>query len=371
MTAARLLLLKLPADSLAPIEWRRIADGVVIDQGDDLTTAPLPVENQPDDERVIAITPAADVTINWAELPGFAPAQAQAAARLLASENSISALDSLHVAVGRDEDDSDDRLIAVTDRVRMDEWLARTQSLGFDPDAILPASLLLSRPDSGFVRAEIWGEAVVRSRDSAFADEAGLVELIVGDAPLARLEPGVAEAGMLAVLDDMPVNLRQGAYARTRRWRLDWTLIRRLALLGAAIAGVAILISLVLIAKYSFAADALELKTQNLAETAVPGSDSAAIAALDERLAAQRGGGAGFGNTAAAIFAAVRAVPGVELTLFDFGADGSTRITLAAGNPADIATFQHRLEGYGFVGTAGTVQQTAGRHIMEMTVKLP
>lgn len=365
----RVLLLELPDEEGAPIAWRRLEDGRETARGDDLVGIEPPGEAVTEDERVVAIAPAGDVKVDIAELPGLAPAQARAAARLLASENSIAPLDSLHVAVG--EDEADDRLIATVDRVRMEDWLARTQALGYDPDAIIPLGLLLPPPDEGFVKGELFGRTVLRSRSSAFLDDDMLSPLIVGDAPVTVLDNGEAEAAMLPALAEPPLNLRQGVFAKKKRWAIDWALVRRLALLGLGCALLLLVTNIALILKYENAADAMEARTAALAARAVPNAGGDPVGALNERLAANRGGGAGFAATSAAIFTAVRNTPNIELTAFDFGTDGSLKITIAAPSTADFTAFQRQLESYGFDGTATTPQTVAGRQIVDMTVRLP
>lgn len=372
MSDGRFLVLRLPASATAPIGWIRLADGAIVAEGDDLVAIQPADDAQLAGERVIAVAPAADVTINWAELSGLTDAQARGAARLLVSENSIAPLESLHVAVGG-EGEGGDRLIATVDRARMESWLSATQALGFDPDAIVPGSLLLAPPEQGYAKADILGETIIAGAGSAFADDPALTPLIVGDAPLAELSDDEARAGWIAALAALPIDLRQGDYTKKRRWTLDWSLVRRLAIVGLGIVAVLVATNVTLALKYSFAADALELRSANLARTMVPDatSDEGAIQALDDRLAALRGGGAGFSTSAAAIFSAVRAVPNVELTSFDFGIDGTLRLGIAAATPGDIAALQQRLQRYGFDGTATTPRQEAGRQILQMTVKLP
>ena len=96
-----------------------------------------------------------------------------------------------------------------------------------------------------------------------------------------------------------------------------------------------------------------------------------AHAALDDRLAGYRGGGKGFANSSAALFGVVQRVANVELTAFDFGVDGSMRITVSGASAADIAAFQQEMQRMGFAGSANQPQQAAGRQIVEMTVTLP
>jgi general secretion pathway protein L len=365
MSGTRLVFLG--ADGEAPIAWRLFDGDREVDSGPDLAVCP------PDpDLRVVAFVPAASTMINVAELPGLASAQARAAARLLTAEASVVPIDTLHVAVG-EADESGDRSIVSVDRGVMDAWVTRLVALGHDPHAIVPAALVIPRPDDGYVRATIAGETLLRGRSSGFADEPALSDLILAGQAVATVSAADVDAALLASAAEPPVDLRQGAFARKRPWQIDWRLVRRLAWLGVGILLATMLIHLVLILKYSTAADAIELRTKAVAQSALPGGsgDANALFALDERLASARGGGAGFPATAAAIYAAVRAVPNVEMTAFDFGVDGSLRIGLAAATPDDIAAFQRQLERYGFDGTATTPRVEAGRQMVEMTVKLP
>src|SRR5918997_2933049 len=64
--------------------------------------------------RVALIVPGDEVTVHWLELPGgLAPAQAVAAARLMASEVSAQPLGDMHVAVGPEMEGSALRCVAL------------------------------------------------------------------------------------------------------------------------------------------------------------------------------------------------------------------------------------------------------------------
>ena len=128
--------------------WVRFADGA-IRESDGVPPA--------SDDPVIAIAPAESVALHWAELPVRSPAQAVAAARLLVAEASATPLAELHVAVG--DEGEGERPIAVVALAQMAQWLTDLTAHGIDPLAILPAPLLLPRPEEGYVRATIAGAA--------------------------------------------------------------------------------------------------------------------------------------------------------------------------------------------------------------------
>lgn len=343
--------------------WLRLAAGAIT-EGEGLPTHAA-------DEPVIAVAPAEAVTLHWAELPARSPAQAVAAARLLVAEASATPIGELHVAVG--DEGAGERPIAVVGMGAMASWLTDCAAHGIDPVAMIPAALLLPRPETGYVRAMIGGGALVRSRTTGFADEARLTDLIVGDAPLVTLDRGAIDDAVAAAIVVPPLDLRQGAFARRRRVGIDWALIRRLAVLGAAILAVTLAIDIVRIAKFSFGADALEARADALGRTGLARGETVTDVdrQLDERLAAVRGPGLGFSTTVAAVYAAVRATPGTELTALDFQANGSLRIGVAAARESLPTDLKRALEAAGFTVTAGTFQSANGRVTGEMTVSRP
>lgn len=339
-----------PDDRLA--NWWLTENGAIAARGthEDVLPDALP-------DRVIGVAPAEAMTIHVAELGSLATQQARTAARLLVAETSLAPIETQHVAVG--EALGPDRMVAVIGNGRISAWLESLQARGIDPDALLPAPLLLPRPESGFVRAGIGAERVLRGRSSAFAEEIGLTELLIGDAPVAEVD---AEPLILAALDAPELDLRQGAFAKRRRFRLDRELIKRLAGLAAAIAAVTLLIALVQIARYGWAADALDAEAERIARAVVPGSGSgSAVAALDARLAGRRGAGLGFTATSGALLSAVQSVPNVELASLTFESDGLLRATVLAPGAAEAETLRTRLRSAGVTVEATPFTSENGR----------
>lgn len=341
-----LLLFIAPEDRLAG--WWQIDDGAVVARGGPADPLPSPVP-----ARVIAVAPAAAVAIHGAELAGLAPAQARAAARLLVAETSLAPIETQHVAVG--EADGGDRPVAVVDTARMTAWLEALGRHGLDPQAVLPAPLVLPRPAHGYVRAEIGAETVLRSATTGFAEDGELTPLILGDAPVVETD---GEAALLAALAAPVLDLRQGAFARRRRLRIDWAHVRRLAWTCVAVATVTLLIGLVEIARFEAAADRALAEAAAMAAAAAPG---ASPAMLEARLAALRGGGLGFTATAGALVAAMQATPNVELAALDFASDGLLRATILAPGAADVEALRTRLRGAGLTVEATPFQSEQGR----------
>ncbi|WP_294247417.1 type II secretion system protein GspL [uncultured Sphingomonas sp.] len=358
MSATNLLFL--PPGEGGDYRWMRIEEERVAAAGEGLPQG---------DGDVIAVAPADAVSLHWAEIPARSTAQAAAAARLLAAEVSAAPMDELHVAVGEDEAGS--RPIGIVNRGAMAGWLARLGAAGVDPVAVVPAPLLLPRPDEGYVRGDLAGQGVVRGRASGFADEPGFTEIVTGDAPLDDLDDAAVAVALGTVAAAPALDLRQGPFARRRGFSIDWRLVRRLAWLGVAIVIATLAIDFVRWTKYSFAADATEAKIEQVARTALPRGETLVDAdrQLTERLSAVRGPGQGFSRTAAAVFAAVRSVPGTELTALDFQPNGDVRLGVAVDREALATDLKRAIEAEGFTVQPSTFVAANGRITGEFTVR--
>jgi len=356
-------LLFLPSGTTG-FRWMRVADQRVVDEGEG-----VPLAEDRTNAATIAVAPADAVTLHWAELPSRSTAQATAAARILATEASAAPLGEIHVAVG--DEGRADRPIGVVGIAVMQGWLRLLAEQGVDPAAVIPAPMLLPRPDAGYARGELAGHGVIRGTSSGFADEPMLTAFVTGDTPPATIDRETLEAALVAAVATVPLDLRQGIFAkRARQFAIDWALIRRLAVLAGLILAVTLAISLVRIAKYSFGADMLEAQADLVARSGLPRGETVNDAArqLDERLSRVRGPGLGFSTTTAAIFAAVQATPGTEVTGLDFQPNGNVRLSVAVEREALATDLKRALEAAGFTVQAGVFQSAAGRVTGDLTI---
>lgn len=321
--------------------------------------------------RLAAVVPGEAVALHWLGVPaGLTPAQAIAAARLVAAEVSLQPLADMHVAVGAENAEGSLRPVALVPALVMAGWIGRLQAAGLDPDVVIPEPLLLAPPPDGFARYDRGGTPIYRGQADAFSVEPDLAELVVAEAPVHEIADEAFEGGLAAAIADPVVNLRQGAFAKRRRWRIEWPLLRRLAGLAAALLLVTLAIQTVLIFRYTFEADRLEAERTQVAAAALPGISAANAAdRLSGRLADLGGGGAGYSALAARLFAAVQATPGASLIALAYEPDGSLRATVQGDTGAAIVLLQQQLSAGGVSALAGPERNAGGRPTADITVR--
>lgn len=342
--------------------WLRITDDAIVARGEGSPQA------TGDEARVVAVVPAADVTIHYADLPDLSAPQAAAAARLMVADKSAAAAETLHVAVGP-ANAAGERPVVAIDNARMLGHLSEASMLGFDPDAVIAAPMLLRRPDAGFVRGDLGGEMVVRGRDAAFADDPVLTAMLTGG-DVTLVEREMLEADIVAAVASPEVDLRQGPFARRRRWGIDWAMLRLIGWLALALAIATLLLLIVQWVRLDRAADRIEAQSVETARAVLPRNTTinSPLLQLNERLAALRGPGGGVMPLSAAVVSAASAAPGVELTTLIFDGGGTLRVTARAASPAELAAFDTALANAGMVATPGPILVDQGRQVRDYTV---
>ncbi|QLC21289.1 general secretion pathway protein GspL [Parasphingopyxis sp. CP4] len=351
--------------------WMRLVDGRSVVRQSGLESLPTSDEQGDEAETSVLVVPGTDVATHWTKIPGgLTTAQERAAARIAAEELSAEPLSRQHLAVGSAE--GDERCIGLASRANMDAWLAQAADYGFDPDLVVPEPFLLCPPDDGARILSNGDDSIVRGANRAFVAEANIAALLLGDTPLENITSEQFEGEIGEALEKLPLNLRQGDYAKRRQLKLDPGFVRRIAIIAAAILAVTLLIQLTMIARYSFAADALERETVEAARDAIPGTVE--ITDPDAQLRARLnalGGGAGYGEIASATFTAVRETAGVELQALIFDVDGGLQVTAAAPGEAELVAFQQRMMASGLLVAPGAIRDGGGRQIAEYRVSAP
>lgn len=357
MTINDILLIFL--DPRSEIEgWLELAGGLVAARGRGLEGLPGLVDPKTGRSLPVAAIVAGEaVSLHWLEIPaGLAPAQAVAAARLLAAEVSAQPIADMHVAVGPEVADSPMRAVALAPALAMAGWIGRLQEAGLDPDYLLPETLLLPVPDEGFARYDRGELPLWRGQGDAFSAEPELAGLITRGAPVRALDHDAFEAHLAPALAALPVNLRQGAFAKRRRWKIEWALVRRLAGLAAALLLVTLALQVMTIFRYTFEADRIEAEARAIARAAGP-------------ITPARAAGPGYSALASAVFGAVSGTPNVEMTALMFDQTGALRATVGGDSPVTLETLRQRIEASGFSVEMGPPRSGGGRPVADMTVR--
>lgn len=352
--------------------WMRVIDGQMVQHGVGIGWLHATgLSELPKGDRIMLVAPVGLTNLHWTDFPELPPRQGRAAARLMALDNSIGTAETLHVATN--EAASEDRHnVAVVARSQMAGWLLWAQHQGLDPDIILPATLLLPHPEEGFVRGVIGGETVLRGPDSALAADDPFAAAIIGNAPVRDIPPEAVNSAAIAAMTQPPLNLRQGDFAKKGKRLLDWAAIWRIAALAGIVASGSLIIALILMAKYSLAAGAVDAESVALARTVLPRVESAAEAKaqLDARLIERGGTGLGFSGAASGLFMAMREAPNVSIANMTHSADGTLRVTLSAPRVEDINLVLIALQEAGFTITAAPQQGQGGQALADLTVRV-
>jgi general secretion pathway protein L len=358
------LIVMLPLFDGEALGWWRIEQGAIAARGQDADPfGASGFDPSAPDARIMALVPTAATTVNWRDFSGLKPAQAITAACVEQRRASIDAK-TVHCAAAVDAVLASESavlpvLCATIDAGRLAEALTRLQSLGLDPDQIVPAGLILPAPASGLTEGLIGTDVALRARRAVLPDEPSLRALIGGDQPVVRLTPDEIDTALLATFADPPLNLRTGAFAPARPriavsprdWRLIGALVLALLLTTLAIA-------LVYLVKYNNGVSRYDAMARAKLQQVLPGESdpSNGEARLDARLAASAQGARSFSASAAVLFDAVKATPAASLRSFNRTADGGIAATVVAPDAAQLQSVVSALQrsGYKVGGQART-----------------
>ncbi len=371
MSARDALIVTLPeGEDGAPL-WMRVADGEMVQGGSGAEwLRATGMSRLPDNCTVMLVPPAGLTALHWIAHPDMPPRQGRAAARLEALTASIGPADTLMAAANENDDPERPHIVAVAARADMQHWLLWAQNHGLDPDLVVPAPLLLPEPEDGYVAGMVGGVALLRGRGLALPAEEGLAAAIVNGGEIATLGTDAVNRAAIGALDNPPINLRQGDFAKRTARSVDKQQLARIAIWCGFIALVSLIIALIAIARYHADTSRLDAESIALARKVLPSTDDPDIAnrELDARLAERGAGAYVFSGPVAGLFTAMQGAPNVTLTRLGRSADGMVSATLS-GQPADVNVVLLALQGAGFTITATSTQAPSGQTLADITVR--
>ena len=353
-----------------PWRWWRVSD-----TGLESEHRHIPGDDAPwgdtDNMRVAALVPALDARVRIAPRGDMPAAQAVAAARL--SPAGMSSAEPTHVAAAAE---GDHVLTCRVTQGHMDLWLAELAAAGLNPDALVPAALVLPAPPNGDVaQGEIGGQWLARTQDAAFAGEAEMVDALAAGATRLDIGADLLADRLAALWRIPPLDLRQGAYVRPRVsfFRLpDWAQLARMA---AVLALLGFLILVVEIVRLELDSNALEDKALAAAQQRFPAVTdlASAEAQVNGELLRRGAGGASFDAVTPAVFAAMQPLPNVQLRTLSWQGDGTLAIRAAAPRVEDINSMLIALQADGWEVTVPpeTAEDATGATVVDITVRAP
>jgi general secretion pathway protein L len=361
------LVILLDADEMADLRWLKLDGRSVIERGEDANDLAVDGEGERLEQDVVAVAPADAVTLRYVDVAGLdalTQAQWQAAARLQADDFAIGNPVDRHVSAGVDHGQG---VIAVTSQSQMSGWIARLNEIGFDPGTIVPAQLLLPRPDAGFVAGDVGNGRNVRGRHAAFADDERLTPLLTDGEAIVDVEPDLLETSMANAIAQPMVNLRSSGFV-LRRGLLDNAVVRRrLIWLAGTLLAITFAIPFAQGLRNNLAARKLDAAVMAQARSVDRDADDPAVIA--DRLAALRGGGAGFTATYRAVATAVGVTSGVELSSVRFDNDGTMTVSARAPGGAELQALAENLRMQGFDVVLGPLSENQGSRVSEIKVR--
>lgn len=356
------LILILPPTHGDPWRFRRVgSDGV----GTEEYAAELPEHGS-----LTVLVPAAQAPVADKPLPAMPVAQALAAERLALAQGGLAA--ERHIAVGA----IDGRLLSSrVAAAEMDRWLALLSQAGADPQAMVPAALVLPRQEDSLVLGALGGQLLARTPDAAFAAEGALVDALGAGLDQTALDDDALAQRLTQVHAAPPLNLRQGIYAprRVSVFRTaNWLGLARMAAVAALLG---LLLMVVWILKWNLDSSAQEARALELAQKRFPAATDLDTAErlLTTELAKRGEGGASFAAPTAALLDAMRPVPGVKLRDLGYGADGTLRFTAAAPRAEDVNAVLIALQNNGWKITVppALAPDPTGATVAAITVRAP
>ncbi|QTD55332.1 hypothetical protein [Parasphingorhabdus cellanae] len=383
MSASQFFITVFPTAEVQALQWWFVVDGRLEAEGCDVdpllaSGLKLPsVENQPIVH--IALMPSALGIVRWHEpLDDLTEQQVLAAACLAAQENSLD-VENLHIAGVLDK--SGQAATVSVGKDVMASGLLHLKAIGIDPDAIIPLGWLVSPQENECVEADFGFEKVLRGEHIIAPDEPSLRAHLIGDSKVAVLskasvEQALIDAGIEAGIDagdHNALNLRSGAFAKKVARYMTAQQKRTLGWLAAAVVIVSLLVPVVQLLKYHWAASEAKAAALAIAEPVIGPVDTieAADKRLADRLISENRGNIAFSVPASALFSALQQSPAVSIDRISYRKDGTVSATLSGVRNEEINPVLIAIQESGFVITANPRQDATGSAKADVTVRAP
>lgn len=375
MSTQQLFVTVFPTAEVQALQWWLVLDGGLEAKGcdaDPLLAAGLKlpsVENEP--VTHIALMPSALGVVRWHEpLDDLTEQQLLVAARLAAQESSLD-LENLHIASVLDG--SGQAATVSVGKDVMAGGLLQLSALGIDPDAIIPAGWLVAPQDDGFVEADFGFETVLRGEQLIAPDEPSLRAHLIGDSNVTVLPEASVDRALAEAANNSALNLRSGAFAKKVDRFMTVKQKRTLVWLAAAVVIISLLIPVVQLIKYHWAASDAEAAAMAAAEPVIGPADTveAADKSLNDRLISENRGNIAFSVPASALFSALQQSQAVSVDRISYRKDGTVSATLSAVRNEDINPVLIAIQKSGFVITAKPRQDATGSAKADVTVRAP
>ncbi len=364
----------LPVQADDRLAWWQVDGGEIVARGTACLNDPESAFPEATGERrIMALVPAAHCVTRWIGMGDLAPRQAETAARLKVTSESLGAAELLHIVAAFQDDN--DVLVASISALLMQSSLSIFAQHGLHPDVILPSGLAISEPKSGATRANIGGvDAILRGTKIILPDEKSLRDMLLPGQIVTVMDADAIEAALLDAFAAPPINLRSGAFAKKhsgnrispQQWRiLAWMLCTGLLL--------SLLLALATYWKYDRAA----LREDELALAAVR---QIAPQAIDAKSAQQELGMAlankamadrEFTAPAAALFAQLESSPGTSLRDMRYLGDGILAVTITAPTIAPINDILAELQRLGYKVSGIPHQDASSVAMADISVRMP
>ena len=263
---------------------------------------------------------------------------------------------------------ADERLVAIVDRERMQAWMEAAASMGVDPDAVTPDHLLLPEPepDDPALAVHVGEALAVRGARLALTTDAELLPLVMGERAYREIQDRQDAEHLFAIGATRPLfDLRQGAFGRAGERGANRP--SRLALLAAAVGLLVLAPPAVTAVRHSLAAREAMAEAERLAGPS-SGETVAPAARLRQRLARIRAGER-FPTSAAAVFAAIEGVEGMELQSLLYGDDGAFRASVRHMNYSDVESLRAGLTRAGMTVEESSAVPEQGRILSGLVVR--